>query len=290
MAGRFGSIAVARSAAVSGAGVLRYRSVGAAKRIHTTDQPFPFWSGAAAIDSKADGRQAVDGCPCTTLCRCVVLVSQTWQKLAHGLRHVALRAHYFTVIGFSGIEQQNGVSRWCGVQYGKPVLAFIDGSCKCPEYGNFFSAWRAQVFFQHGATTCIQALACLLQNLLRVLGNFFRRVNPGHCQTGPGLGCGVAPRYLALLPTSGRQRTAPEQGLLLLRKHLLSSTWRVKHFKLLHDYLLRNHPASYQFLDEFTTLTTSSITGTSISTPTTVVVSHWPPNPGSLCYRLPTNS
>ena len=120
---------------------------------------------------------------------------------AHRLRHIGLRAHNFTVIGFRGVQQKDGVAGWRGVENDKPVLALIDRAGEGAEDGDFFCARRSQIFFQHGPARCIETGAGLCENLVPVNRNLFFGVDAGDREArnfaihsvanmGGGIGCG----------------------------------------------------------------------------------------------------
>lgn len=95
---------------------------------------------------------------------CEIRVAKPWEQVLDGLGHSVGLPSHFAVVCKCGIEKQNRVPGWRRVEHDNAVTPFRHSGCECSKYGDLFSAWRPQVFFQHCPTFSVQVFSGRGQN------------------------------------------------------------------------------------------------------------------------------
>ena len=88
------------------------------------------------------------------------------------------------MIGLGGVEQQDGVTGWRGVEDNEALAAAIDLAGKRPEDGDFLGAGRTQVFLEQRQRAGVERAARLAHDFLGVSGHFGCRVDAADGNAG----------------------------------------------------------------------------------------------------------
>ena len=97
-----------------------------------------------------------------------------------GLAHLA---GDLPVIGPCCIEQQQSMTRGCGIEHHKSAPRFVHHMRKLTEHRHFLGARRPQVFGQHGTPGFVEILAFGGHHPLAIRGRRCHWINSGHLQT-----------------------------------------------------------------------------------------------------------